>query len=140
MSNPNRPVNPKHKSIIVVDDYDKKDGIYKHNTDAQSLSIGLAQWDNNDISGKVFRRKNDTWIRSSEELPLHRILDLSILTISSFIKSNPNSDTISNSLEGKVIDIDNLELIRRYYLDNKSDIDNQINELQRVISLLNQIK
>jgi hypothetical protein len=138
MSIPNRPTNPKHKSIIVVDDYDTMDGKYANSTDAQSLSIGLAQWDNNDISGKVFRRKNETWIRSSEELPLHRILDLSILTISSFIKSNPNSDTISSSLEEEVIDIDQLELIRSYYLDNKRDIDTRIDELNRVISLFNQ--
>ncbi len=136
-----RPNNPKHKSIIVVDDYATRDGKYANNTDAVSLSIGLAQWDNdeNEISGKVFRRKNGTWIRSSEELPLHRILDLSILTISSFIISDTNNESnkASESLNEEIINQDNIHFIQEQLISDNVNLLPRIKELGRLIELFN---
>ena len=48
----------------------------------QGLSLGLAQWNDRgkvDISAKVWRYTGEKWSRQSEELPLHRVLDLAIL-------------------------------------------------------------
>ena len=53
-----------------------------YHTDAQGLSLGLAQWNDRgrvDISAKVWRHTGEKWSRQSEELPLHRVLDLAIL-------------------------------------------------------------
>lgn len=53
-------------------------------TDAQGLSLGLAQWNDRgtvDISAKVWRHTGQKWSRQSEELPLHRVLDLAILVV-----------------------------------------------------------
>jgi hypothetical protein len=80
------PKNLKHKPVIVIEDYERVDGRTAYNTDAKGISLGLAQWNergNVDISAKVWRHtKNEDdgkWSRQSEELPLHRVLDLAIL-------------------------------------------------------------
>lgn len=76
------PTNLKHKPVIVSEDYKNIDGQYAYKTDAQGLSLGLAQWNDRgkiDISAKVWRHTGGKWSRQSEELPLHRVLDLAIL-------------------------------------------------------------
>ena len=78
------PTELKHKPIVVSEDYDKIDGRRANNSDAEGLSLGLAQWNergNVDISAKVWRHTGGKWSRQSEELPLHRVLDLAILII-----------------------------------------------------------
>ncbi|NQV15795.1 hypothetical protein HQ531_10095 [bacterium] len=78
----NIPTELKHKPVIVSEDYDKIDGRSAYNSDAKGLSLGLAQWNERgkvDISAKVWRYTGEKWSRQSEELPLHRVLDLAIL-------------------------------------------------------------
>ncbi|HEX3020537.1 MAG TPA: DUF6530 family protein [Chitinispirillaceae bacterium] len=76
------PTSLKHKPVIVSENYENIDGRYAHNSDAKGLSLGLAQWNDRgkvDISAKVWRHTGEKWSRQSEELPLHRVLDLAIL-------------------------------------------------------------
>jgi len=76
------PTTLKHKPVIVSENYENVDGRYAHNSDAKGLSLGLAQWNDRgkvDISAKVWRYTGEKWSRQSEELPLHRVLDLAIL-------------------------------------------------------------
>jgi hypothetical protein len=76
------PTTLKHKPVIVSENYENVDGRYAYNTDAKGLSLGLAQWNDRgkvDISAKVWRYTGEKWSRQSEELPLHRVLDLAIL-------------------------------------------------------------
>ncbi len=76
------PAKLKHKPVIVSENYENVDGRYAYHTDAKGLSLGLAQWNDRgkvDISAKVWRHTGDKWSRQSEELPLHRVLDLAIL-------------------------------------------------------------
>jgi hypothetical protein len=76
------PTTLKHKPVIVSENYENVDGRYAYNTDAKGLSLGLAQWNDRgkvDVSAKVWRYTGEKWSRQSEELPLHRVLDLAIL-------------------------------------------------------------
>ena len=76
------PTELKHKPVIVSEDYDKIDGRTANNSDAKGLSLGLAQWNdrgNLEISAKIWRHTGEKWSRQSEEMPLHRVLDLAIL-------------------------------------------------------------
>lgn len=76
------PTTLKHKPVIVVKNYEDIDGRYANASDAKGLSLGLAQWNdrgNVDISAKVWRHTGGKWSRQSEELPMHRIIDLAIL-------------------------------------------------------------
>ena len=76
------PTGLKHKPVIVCENYENVDGRYAYESDAKGLSLGLAQWNDRgrvDISAKVWRYTGEKWSRQSEELPLHRVLDLAIL-------------------------------------------------------------
>lgn len=67
---------------MVCENYENVDGRYAYQSDAKGLSLGLAQWNDRgkiDISAKVWRHTGEKWSRQSEELPLHRVLDLAIL-------------------------------------------------------------
>ena len=76
------PTTLKHKPVIVSEEYDGIDGRYAGNSDAKGLSVGLAQWNDRgkvDVSAKIWRYTGEKWSRQSEEMPLHRVLDLAIL-------------------------------------------------------------
>ena len=76
------PTTLKHKPVIVCENYENVDGRLAYNSDAKGLSLGLAQWNDRgkvDISAKVWRYTGEKWSRQSEELPLHRVIDLAIL-------------------------------------------------------------
>ena len=76
------PTNLKHKPVVVAEDYERIDGRSAYDSDAKGLSLGLAQWNDRgrvDISAKVWRYTGEKWSRQSEELPLHRVIDLAIL-------------------------------------------------------------
>jgi len=75
------PTNLKHKPVIVVEDYQAVDSPDGYDP-AQGLSLGLAQWNDRgkvDISAKIWRHTGEKWSRQSEEMPLHRVIDLAIL-------------------------------------------------------------
>jgi len=74
------PTTLKHKPVIVSEDYDKIDG-RDTNSDAKGLSVGLAQWNDRgkvEVSAKIWRYTGEKWSRQSEEMPLHRVIDLAI--------------------------------------------------------------
>jgi hypothetical protein len=76
------PTDLKHKPVMVSEDYDLVDGRYANGSDAKGLSLGLAQWNDRgsvEISAKIWRHTGEKWSRQSEEMPLHRVLDLAIL-------------------------------------------------------------
>lgn len=76
------PTQLKHKPVVRADGYDRIDGKYAGNSDAKGLSLGLAQWNDRgklDISAKIWRNSGGKWSRQSEEMPMHRALDLAIL-------------------------------------------------------------
>jgi len=76
------PTTLKHKPVIVSQDYDKIDGRYAGASDTKGLSVGLAQWNDRgkiDVSAKIWRYTGEKWSRQSEEMPLHRVLDLALL-------------------------------------------------------------
>ena len=98
-----------------------------------ALSIGYAQYDKKerdqiilesdnrvrkqDISMKVWRKPGDRWSRQSEEIPIHRNLDLTILLLS-VLTSKINSDMTVDIGEGVAIiqefcsDMNNAEVIQ----------------------------
>lgn len=74
------PTTLKHKPVIVSEEYDRIDG-RQEDSDAKGLSVGLAQWNDRgrvDVSAKIWRYTGEKWSRQSEEMPLHRALDLAI--------------------------------------------------------------
>lgn len=76
------PTHLNHKPIVKLENYSKIDGAYRNDTDVQGLSLGVSQWSDEDLSVKVWRHSGKKWSRMSEELPLHRVLDLASLVCS----------------------------------------------------------
>ncbi|MDL2225494.1 DUF6530 family protein [Eubacteriales bacterium OttesenSCG-928-M02] len=76
------PTTLKHKPVVCCENYENVDGRMAYDSDAKGLSLGLAQWNDRgkvEASAKVWRYTGEKWSRQSEELPLHRVLDLAIL-------------------------------------------------------------
>lgn len=76
------PTTLKHKPVIIVENYENVDGRQAYKSDAKGLSLGLAQWNDRgkvDVSAKVWRYTGEKWSRQSEELPMHRVIDMAIL-------------------------------------------------------------
>jgi len=122
-----------HKPIISVNDYDKIDALYADNTDVKALSIGRAQYDYEQISLKVWRHTDEKWSRQSEELPIHRNLDLSILFLAALSSDITAHYPKSNLRE--VIDNDSeVQIIKEYYEKNKKFIEPRLKELKRLLN------
>ncbi len=80
--NPYVPLHLKHRPILALENYESSDGNKAGESEAKGLSIGLAQWNaegHHEVSAKIWRHTGEKWSRQSEEMPLHRVVDLTIL-------------------------------------------------------------
>jgi len=121
-----------HKPIIAVNDYDKIDGLYANATDVVALSIGEAQWDNEEISVKIWRHTGKRWSRQSEEMPLHRAFDLSILAIASFL-TEVDAFYPQTSLREEIVQDQKVQEIKEYYKENEATLLPRLVELKKVL-------
>lgn len=151
------PTTLKHKPVIVAEDYSNIDGRQAYQSDAKGLSLGLAQWNERgkvDISAKVWRHTGERWSRQSEELPLHRVLDLAILvcrTMQHFNEAyvfenfyNPDSPvidrvglqgdamTVAVCTENELIDQD-MQLFQQALAENGELIGERLRVLARIL-------
>lgn len=108
----------KHKPVLITKGYPTVDGMYANDTDVIELDIGLAQWDNEKVSAKVWRRNQKGGIsRESEDIPLHRILDLNLL----LLEALENSQEISNrTLQHKEMCISENQFVEVKLCENES--------------------
>jgi hypothetical protein len=81
----------KHSPSFMMP-YAPFDGPYIGESDAKYLSVGRAQWRSaaapDDVSAKIWRHSGDKWSRMSEELPLHRLVDLCIFLAKVFYQNS----------------------------------------------------
>ena len=130
------PKNLRHKPIVSVNDYEEIDAQSTNNTDVKALSIGKAQYNSNHISLKVWRHTGKKWSRQSEEIPLHRVIDLNILLLGSLM-ANANSEYPKTILREEILDKKDLQLIKDYYLANEHYLKPRLEELKsRIIEFL----
>lgn len=129
----NVPTHLQHKPIVAVDNYASKDGVHAGNTDARALSIGQAQYDEDDFSAKVFRHTGGSWSRQSEELPLHRVLDLAILLATILKRQSPAQSSLSTSLSEFVVDPDRYSDLIDYIQANHAVFMPRLQELKSLL-------
>lgn len=135
-----------HKPIVKLENYLEIDGPYANNSDAQGLSIGLAQWNDAnsneiELSAKVWRYTGKKWSRQSEELPIHRVFDLASLACSaiSFAQNNillsDDKFSVNLSRDSKLI-----ENLKNSLIKNDKKLDDHLNEsLVRLSKMLKQL-
>lgn len=122
-----------HKPIIGVDNYDRIDGRYANNSDAKALSLGKSQWDSNEMAAKVWRHTGEKWTRQSEELPLHRVLDLAILILSMYVEED-GSNRAKTTLNEVVINQSDLAILEQFLDANKQYLMPRIKELKEILN------
>ncbi|HEY3489591.1 MAG TPA: DUF6530 family protein [Candidatus Deferrimicrobiaceae bacterium] len=77
------PLSLKHKPFFMIP-YAPFDKLFIPDTDAKYLSVGIGQWEGNEenyFTAKIWRYSGEKWSRQSEELPLHRVVDLNIFML-----------------------------------------------------------
>jgi hypothetical protein len=112
-----------------VNDYDKIDAQYRKKTDIKALSIGTAQYDKEEISLKVWRHTGTKWSRQSEELPIHRSIDLNILLLGALI-TNIDSGYPKTNLREEVDDDTQFNRIMDYYKSHEGFLRPRLEELR----------
>ncbi len=151
------PTTLKHKPVFSVPNYQNVDGRYANHTDAKGLSLGLAQWNergNVDVSAKIWRHSGKRWSRQSEELPLHRVLDLAILVCRSleylreayrmaklYNPENPRIDRIPLQGDAMTIEVcranpyldDDIQLFARSQAKDDELISERLRALSRIL-------
>lgn len=147
----------KHKPVIISENYENIDGKNAFHSDAKGLTLGLAQWNDRgkvDISAKVWRYTGEKWSRQSEELPLHRVLDLAILIVRTeqyfrdaaqsknpYNNRNPQIDSIG--LQGEDMNIsvctdneridEDIQLFRQALAGEEAIVDERLHALSRLL-------
>ncbi|MCC0673149.1 hypothetical protein IC216_14240 [Clostridioides sp. ES-S-0145-01] len=125
-----------HKPIVGVDNYDRIDGKYANKSDAKALSIGKSQWNNEEISAKVWRHTGEKWTRQSEELPLHRVLDLATLILSMYVEDDSYNRS-KTTLNEVVINQSEIDLLNEFKNNNKKYLNPRIKELKSLLEKIN---
>ena len=129
----NAPEHLSHKPIIAVNDYDKIDAIYANDTDVRALSIGQAQYDEDELSLKIWRHTSEKWSRQSEEMPIHRALDLSILAVAAIL-TDTSSKYPMTSLREEIMIESRVGEIHQYYEDHKHMLKPRLEELRKILN------
>lgn len=128
------PTHLKHKPIISANDYDKIDAQYSKDTDVRALSIGKAQYDQDQVSLKIWRKPNDKkWSRQSEEMPLHRAIDLNILLLGGLM-TDPDAQYPKTILREEIHNDLDVDLIKKYYKKNEKFLKPRLQELQKLLN------
>ena len=139
------PMHLSHTPVIKLENHQAIDGAFACATDAQGLSVGLAQWNGvgkTDFSAKIWRYdesnpRGGRWSRQSEEISLHRTLDLASLVCASIYYAKHGSFPSGCDYRlGTSADSYHEELLRRFI--EKDDQYLQAS-LQRLASLVNQL-
>ena len=126
------PTGLKHTPIVSISDYDSHDGLFKNATDAKALSIGYAQYgDHTDISMKVLRHPNERWSAQSEELPVHRVLDLAYFYLCIITDNTFDLSALGRFKENLPHDI---EEIKHHYNNPENDIVSRIKDLSILLN------
>lgn len=141
------PTHLKHVPLVKLEDYDKIDGPYASNSDAKGLSIGFAQWNGaagTDISAKVWRYTGNKWSRQSEELPVHRVLDLATLVCSAIQYATnghqlPTTTDFNVSLTNDDDTDRHVRVMEQQFTDNKEILDASLDRLAEALKKLGKL-
>ena len=127
----NDPRSLQHRPVVLLD-YENHDGPNAGNTDCRYISIGWAQYDQRELdqrelSVKTLRHTGERWSRQSEELPIHRCLDATLLIASTIAQINEATDEIT--LEAEVLEHQDSPLHIQIETHNESQRNNFRNKL-----------
>ena len=124
------PTNLNHKPIIASN-YEKYTN--EPNSDAKYLSIGHAQYDYNAASIKMFRYTGAKWSRQSEEIPINRVADFTLLLLAVLNKIQ-NGDFSQTILGEELVAKEDLSFLEGEIKKNKDRIKTSLFEIKKLIN------
>lgn len=127
------PTHLKHKPIIACDYRVAKEN---KNLDARFLSIGRAQYDKESSSVKFFRHTGNKWSRQSEEVPIDRVADMTLLLLSTIDKIKNGSKNQSSLGEINVAEED-LSFLESEINKYRKPLKNSLMEIRRIVNKIN---
>jgi hypothetical protein len=94
-----------HRPVFALP-YDAFDGPSAGHSDVQFLTVGMAQWNADEVSIKTMRHTGTKWTRQAEELPLHRPIDMTLFMAKVIFDSTASVVNIpSGTLQKQASDI-----------------------------------
>gem|GEM_PF-6648814 len=115
-----------HQPIIIVQDYSRQDGKYAPGGGVTALSAGVAGYDPAEVSVCLHHASGVT------ELPLHRALDLTILTLAALLSGPRILHPVTTLGEVPVAGAD-LQLLQAYWQANKTGLDVRLKEIRELL-------
>lgn len=103
--------------------------------DALFLSAGRAQYDHLSMSVKLFRTDGSRWSRQSEEIPIERVPDFTLMLLAA-INISKNLNKGKTLLNEQVISVEDLSFISDAIDLNKERIKKSLVEIKRLINML----
>ena len=82
-----------HKPVYALP-YEHFDGVSADSTDVRYISVGVAQYNPDEVSIKVMRHTGAKWTRQAEELPLHRVVDMTLFLAKALFDRHNDAVTI----------------------------------------------
>jgi hypothetical protein len=125
------PTHLNHKPIIALNYQSYTEN---NKNDARFLSIGRAQYDNSSSSVKLWRSKNGKWSRQSEEIPIYRVADFTLMLTSTIEKVMDKKETPEFSSE--IVSQEDITFLEDEIILNKECI---VSSLKKLKSILNRI-
>ena len=130
------PMHLRHRPVISTVGHEAGDDPW-HNgaeTDVQALSIGHAQWDDPDAFAVKVWRWVGQWSPQSEEVPVHRALDLALLVVSALIEERTHR-LPGNHLQLRVVQPGELEELRAFLREHRGVLEERLVEMQALLDI-----
>lgn len=122
----------KHRAIISTVNYRLMDGPYPAgSTDTRALSLGKSTWEPAECSAKVWRHNGHKWKRASEDIPMHRALDLTILILSAMLAEK--EDYTNHFLDLEIVDHASLPQLQTYLEQQKPHLEERLHEIRLLL-------
>ena len=136
------PMHLSHKPVVACDyqELNKRLGNFD-SSDSKFLSVGHAQWNQNDLSVKVFRKGNSgRWSAQSEEVPAWRLPYMLAMLLETMLMVQSSDKKIQGSVGSEVVAPEDINFARsaiKQYATPLQDGLSRVKELLGKIDLGN---
>lgn len=128
------PMGLAHKPIIACN---YEDACPDDDDDARFISVGRAQYNNNQASVKIFRHSGKHWSRQSEEVPIFRLGYMMQMLLTAILHLQENDDkTFQTNLNEEIIDPEALNFLREEVRSNRAYLKESFGEIRALLEIL----
>ncbi len=108
------PMHLSHKPVVVCDyqELNKRAGNFD-SPDSKFISVGHAQWNENDLAVKIFRKGfSGRWSAQSEEVPAWRLPYMLVMLLETMIRIQNSDKEIHGSVGAEVVAPQDIDFVK----------------------------